>query len=177
MQKHIAFLRGINVGGHRVTGVDLAAIFTKLGLKNAVSFLASGNVVFDAPAADDLAERIESALQASLGYAVPTVLRSSAQTASIAAETPFTEAQLAASTGKVQVTLLLQKPTKAKAIKILALATKDDQLVIKGSELYWLPAAGLSDSDLDTKAMIDILGVQTNRTHNTIQRLTKKFLS
>ena len=177
MQRHIAFLRGINVGGHRVTGVELASVFTALGLANASSFLASGNVVFDAEPGKNLGQRIENALKTRLGYAVPTVLRTSAETRAIAAESPFTESELAESKGKLQVTLLLKHPTKAKASQILALATDDDLLAVKGRELYWLPAAGISDSDLDTKALLKILGVQTNRTHNTILRLTKKYLS
>lgn len=177
MQRHIAFLRGINVGGHRVTGAELASIFTDLGLIKATSFLASGNVVFDAKPDKDLGQRVESALEAKLGYAVPTVLRTDTETRAIAAASPFTESQLAASKGRLQVTLLLKRPTKARATKILALATDDDQLLIEGRELYWLPARGISGSDLDTKTLLKVLGVQTNRTHNTIQRLTKKFLS
>lgn len=37
--------------------------------------------------------------------------------------------------------------------KVLALATDEDLLAIEGRELYWLPSGGLSESDLDSKAL------------------------
>ncbi len=46
-QRYAAFLRGINVGGRRVSGEALAGTFEKVpGIVGATSFLASGNVVF-----------------------------------------------------------------------------------------------------------------------------------
>jgi len=48
MAKHIAFLRGINVGGKKLIKMEaLAAAFTSAGFLNAKTYLASGNVIFD----------------------------------------------------------------------------------------------------------------------------------
>ena len=49
--RYVAFLRGINVGGHRVSMADLRDVFTSLKFGNVDTFIASGNVIFDAPAA------------------------------------------------------------------------------------------------------------------------------
>ena len=46
MSQYIAFLRGINVGGHRVKMDRLRAIFIELGLQDVSTFIASGNVLF-----------------------------------------------------------------------------------------------------------------------------------
>jgi uncharacterized protein (DUF1697 family) len=177
MSRHIAFLRGINVGGHRVTGPELEAAFTDMDLENAKSFLASGNVVFDVPSARGLGKRIEKHLEATLGYAVPTLLRTAKEVHAIAREKPFTAKELGATTGKPQVTMLPKAPTPAARKLVLGLSTPDDRLAIVGKELYWLPILGISKSDLDHRAIERALGTHTTRTLNTIQRLEKKFLS
>jgi uncharacterized protein (DUF1697 family) len=78
MPRYIAFLRGINVGGHRVKMDRLRAIFAELGLKDVSTFIASGNVLFTTESgdADGLRERIESQLASQLGYEVPNSRRS-----------------------------------------------------------------------------------------------------
>ena len=45
--RYLAFLRGMNVGGHRVSMEDLRAIFVELKFGNVETFIASGNVIFD----------------------------------------------------------------------------------------------------------------------------------
>ncbi len=177
MQRYVGFLRSINVGGRRVTGQELERIFSELGLASPVSFLASGNVVFDAQPSPFHAKSIETGLQESLGYSVPVVLRTAEEVQAIAETQPFSAVQLGSSTGKVQVSLLEKLPTPQNAKEVLNMATPDDLLHLQGRELYWLPAAGMSDAALDTLAIEKSLGTQTRRTLNTMQRLTKKFLS
>ena len=49
----VAFLRGINVGGHnRVPMADLRALFADLGYPDAATLVQSGNVLFGAQGAD-----------------------------------------------------------------------------------------------------------------------------
>src|SRR5688500_17206682 len=48
---YVAFLRAINVGGRGVVKMtDLKAAFERAGCRNVRSFIASGNIVFEAPA-------------------------------------------------------------------------------------------------------------------------------
>src|SRR3954469_1096146 len=77
IRRYIAFLRGINVGGHRVKMDRLRDLFTALGFSNVATFIASGNVIFEAPATDvtELEERIEAQLERSLGYEVEIFVR------------------------------------------------------------------------------------------------------
>ena len=52
MTTYVAFLRAINVGGHGVVKMtDLRDAFTTAGCKNVRTLIASGNVLFEAPAA------------------------------------------------------------------------------------------------------------------------------
>lgn len=47
MKKYIAFLRGINVGNIRIKMPDLKYAFHEMGFQNAVTFLQTGNVIFE----------------------------------------------------------------------------------------------------------------------------------
>jgi uncharacterized protein (DUF1697 family) len=47
MKKYIAFLRGINVGNIRIKMPDLKIAFQKMDFQNVVTYLQTGNVVFD----------------------------------------------------------------------------------------------------------------------------------
>ena len=170
----VALLRGMNVGGHRITNADLAAAFTALGMANVATYRASGNVIFDA--AEDaaaLTARIEEGLQGALGYAVPTYLRSGADFLAVAATTPFTTEQVAAVRGKPQVTFLGAAPSEDVRSSVLALATDEDRLVLEGRELYWLPTAGILQTKLDLRAIESLLGVGTMRTLGTVAGIAK----
>lgn len=177
MNRYVAFLRGMNLGGRRITNEALRSHFEALGCEDVATFRASGNVVFDKerkPAA--LTAELEAGLAAALGYEVPVFLRSAKELSAIVAHEPFDAKAVAASKGKLQVVLLTKKPSAAAAKKALALATDDDRLVIVQRELYWLPKGGISESDLEWKAIEAALGPTTVRTKGTIDQIaTKRF--
>jgi hypothetical protein len=58
---------------------------------------------------------------------------------------------------------------------VLRYATDDDRLVFGERELHWLPRAGLSDSELDAKAIERILGRGTTRTLGTLTNIVPKL--
>ena len=177
MARYVAFLRGMNLGGRRITNDDLRAACEAFGLTDVATFRASGNVVFEGPAGvagEDLSTRIEAGLADELGYEVPVFLRSCAQVAKIATRKPFTAAQLKASAGKLQVAMLPDAPGRAGRKVALSMATKDDPLAIEGSELFWLPKGGMSDADLDLKSLESELGPWTMRTMGTVEQIAAK---
>jgi uncharacterized protein (DUF1697 family) len=78
LTSYIAFLRGINVGGHKLIKMEeLNKIFVSLGFKNVKTFIQSGNVLFDASSKNPEAveRKIEDGLNKSLGYEVRTTIR------------------------------------------------------------------------------------------------------
>jgi uncharacterized protein (DUF1697 family) len=177
MARYVAFLRGMNLGGRRITNEELGKAFEDLGLAEVATFRASGNVVFDGPdgvGEEDLATRIEAGLAGSLGYEVPVFLRSCEQVAAIAAREPFSAAQLKASAGKLQVAMLPGEPGKLARGEALALASEEDRLAIEGSELFWLPSGGISDSGLDLKTLEAELGPWTMRTMGTVEQIAAR---
>ena len=57
----VSLLRGINVGGaHKVKMDDLRALYESLGMRNAQSYIQSGNVVFETGRKDLRSSRQDS---------------------------------------------------------------------------------------------------------------------
>jgi uncharacterized protein (DUF1697 family) len=81
MFRFVAFLRGINVGGHIVVKEKLQEAFTSLGFQNVFTYKQSGNVVFEADFADPqkVKAKIEEKLASALGYQVVVFLRTFSQ--------------------------------------------------------------------------------------------------
>ena len=180
MGRYVAFLRGMNLGGRRIKNEDLRRHFEAMGFEEVATFRASGNVVFSSSkreAADKLARQVEAELDERLGYEVPVFLRSGSEVAAIAAREPFDPKLVAESKGKLQVSLLMEKPSAATMKKVLALATDDDLLALEGRELYWLPSGGISESELDLKAIDAALGPGTMRTMGTIAQIARRAAS
>ncbi|HET6663651.1 MAG TPA: DUF1697 domain-containing protein [Acidimicrobiales bacterium] len=178
MARYIAFLRGINVGGHQVTMDDLRRSFEALDFDNVATFIASGNVIFDAgnPKPATLTRRIERQLRDSLGYEVPTFLRTDAELARIADHEPFPDLD-AADGDSSYVAFLYKRPTAAAAKKVVAMSNETDHVAIHDRELYWRIRGRMVDSTLGAAVFEKELGSvpATVRNLNTVRRLAAKY--
>src|SRR5271154_3180251 len=91
-EKHLALMRGINVGGKNTLPMkDLAEIFTAAGCANVQTFIQSGNVIFDAAPelSARLAELISAKIAKRFGFQIPVVLRTHQQLQKVFADNPF----------------------------------------------------------------------------------------
>ena len=178
MARYIAFLRGINVGGHQVKMDDLRKWFQVLGLDNVATFIASGNVIFETGRTKHatLTARIERQLRDSLGYEVPTFLRTDAELARIADREPFADLE-AADAGSSYVAFLYERPSAAAAKRVVALSNETDHVVVHDRELYWHIRGRMADSTLGVPVFEKALGSvpATVRNFNTVQRLATKY--
>jgi uncharacterized protein (DUF1697 family) len=172
--RYAAFIRAVNLGkNRRVTGAQLKTLFEEAGAEEVATFRTSGNVVFES--SRDMGSALEKHLEKALGHEVVIFLRSAKDVQAIAAHEPFPPTDVGASKGKLQVALLGKKPTAAIQKKALALATEEDLLGFGKRELYWLPSGGTLDSELDRKALDELLGPSTMRTKGTVEQLAAKF--
>jgi uncharacterized protein (DUF1697 family) len=175
---HAAFLRAVNLGPTRkAPSAKLKEIFEGLGFEEVNTFRTSGNVVFGASGSSDatIRSKIESGLEDGLGFEVPTFVRSVRQLTAIARHRPFPAKAVEASKGKLHVALLEKTPPAEAKKAVMRLASQEDRLALKGTELYWLPSGGTQQSPLDMKAIDKTLGLNTLRTQGTIAQLTEKF--
>ncbi len=179
MPRYLALLRAINVGGHTVKMERLRQLFESLGFERVSTFIASGNVLFEAGEEDALAleERIEGCLRDALGYEVTTFLRTPLELGSICLLEPFTAEELEAERAALYIGCLKTAPTHEAAQRIVALSTASDDLRIHGRELYWLCRTRFSESPITGARLERALGMQTTlRNVNTILRLADASL-
>ena len=176
MTTHLAFLRGMNVGGHRITNSDLERHIRELGIDDVGTYQASGNVLIGA--APELSNQLEAmlsvGLEAALGYAVPVMVRSTADVRRIADHQPFGRDKPEPGC-KPQVIFLGSPPDETATAAVLEHATRDDRVAVDGSEIYWWPKFGISESSLDVRRIEKLVGSMTVRTHATVQRLAAKL--
>lgn len=174
MPRHAAFLKGMNLGGRRLTNEDLRAGVEALGLSEVETFRASGNVVFDGGRRSDgsLERLIEKGLEQALGYPVATFIRSGPEMLELAAAEPF---DLAGAAGKLQVALLHGAPGASARRETLALAGSRDRLAFSERELFWLPDGPMSKSPLEWKRVERAIGPTTVRTMGTIEQIAARY--
>ncbi|MDZ7693946.1 MAG: DUF1697 domain-containing protein [Balneolaceae bacterium] len=111
MNRYIALLRGINVGGYRKIKMDeLRTIFESMNFKKVSTYIQSGNVVFDASPVKtkQLADQISNQIQTSFGHDVPVIIRTAEELKSVLEDLPFQEK----SGWKVYFSFLPEHPSK-----------------------------------------------------------------
>jgi uncharacterized protein (DUF1697 family) len=91
MTVYVALLRGVNLlGVSTLKMTDLKAIADKLGLKQARTYIASGNLLFTSGKAEEpLRRALESELKAHMGRDVRVMLRTAAEMEQAAKANPF----------------------------------------------------------------------------------------
>ncbi len=92
MQTYIALLREINVSGQKMIKMaDLKTLLEKQSFSNIQTYLQSGNVVFQSSLEDkhEISSIIQSAINQSYGFDVPTLVLTTAELEMIVHQNPF----------------------------------------------------------------------------------------
>jgi uncharacterized protein (DUF1697 family) len=177
MTRWIAFLRAINVGGHTVKMDNLRRIFTDAGLSRVETYIASGNVIFDANGVDrpDLAAQLQRTLQTELGYIVDVFLRTPGEVRAITAYQPFAPQLLDRAVAFNVAFLPGVLPADSQA-KLQTLATEIDFFHSYQTEVYWLCYKKQSESTFSNSVLERTLSVRsTIRGINIIHKLAEKY--
>ena len=128
--RHVALLRGINVGGHRKVGMPaLAKVFTELGYEGVQTYIQSGNVMFKAHVTD--AAQLEAAIEAHFGFPVQVALRTGAEWARAIADNPYPQ-QAASDGSKVHLALLSAEPDAEGIASLQAVPRGEDNWHLEG---------------------------------------------
>lgn len=177
MTRHVAFLRGINLGNRRVKMVDLRGHFEELGLDAVASYIASGNVIFDHEGSDvdALEDRIEAHLEEALGFFTDTVVRS---LESVDALTRLELIDQARADGfTVYATFAKEELGREVEEAFAELTTPDDRFHVREREVLWLRRGGISDSTIKTRHLESAFGgiANTRRKVSTLRKMVEKF--
>jgi uncharacterized protein (DUF1697 family) len=170
----ISMLRGINVGGHNCIKMEsLRAVYESLGLRDAQTYVQSGNVVFRTTARDlaPLAKRIEGKIEQTFGFRPSVMIRSPAEFRDVIRKNPFA-ARKSVEPSKLLVTFLAADPAPESRKKILSLKADPEELRIEGRELYCYFPNGIGRAKL-SPALIErtLKTAGTGRNWSTVTKL------
>ena len=152
--------------------------FEEAGCSEVETVIASGNVVFGSPSRSPAAleKRIAEHLEARLGYAVATFLRTLPEIAGVAARAPFPRAELEAPGHGLYIGFLTTAPDAGARKRVAALETSTDVIELHGRELYWLRRGSFRDSKMSGNALERALGHPTTlRNATTVRKMAAKF--
>jgi uncharacterized protein (DUF1697 family) len=178
MTRYIAFLRAINVGGHVVKMDFLRPLFESMGLGAVQTYIASGNVIFEAQAeaVQALEQAIAARLHEALGYDVATFIRTAAEVAEIARYEPFAADELAAPGVSLYVGLAAAALGADAQRTLMSFRTPVDDFHVHERDIYWLCRIRSSDSDFSLARFEKATRVQaTFRNITTLRKLAALY--
>ena len=170
---HVAFLRGVNVGGkHSLPMTALAALFTESGCGDVRTYIQSGNVLFTAATA--LARRVPALIAPGIskrfGFEAPVVTRTAAELAAIAKNNPFLRDRADPKT--LHVVFLANPPDRSRAALLDPDRSPPDRFVLRGGEIYLLCPNGVGQSSLTAQYFDSTLKTtSTFRNWNTVLKM------
>jgi uncharacterized protein (DUF1697 family) len=175
MDKYIALLRGVNVGGrHQAPMATLKKMLEGMGFANVKTLLASGNVIFEANKENlsSRAKKLEATLAKTFGFPISVLLRTKRDIERLVESQPFKGIKVTPET-RLYVTFL---PGKPKSAKIPKLPSKDFQ-VLSVTETYVCSVLRLSEN----KRTVDLMEALekefgkniTTRNWNTVEKIAK----
>ncbi len=175
MALYVAFLRAVNVGGRVVKMDALRAIFEGCGFRGVETFIASGNVIFQASPARALETKIEKQLKLSLGYDVETFVRSIEEVRAVSLYRPFPAAAVEAA-HSLSVGFLRGPLSPAAAARVKQFDSGVDEFHVHGREVYWLCRVPQNETKVNPKKFERAIdGPATFRNVNTIARIAAKL--
>ncbi len=139
----VAFLRGINVGGHAAKNEELERVFRKLGFKGARAFRQSGNIVFESGriSRDTARLKLENGLREALGYDVAVLIRKLSDLKEIMRSAPTKRGETREASYLVT---LLPNPLTRLPIALPAMIPKSSAEIVShhGSEVFSITHGG-----------------------------------
>lgn len=175
MTAFVSLFRGINVGGRVVKMAELKALHESLGLKDVLTYIQSGNVVFtcDDMDAAQLQQQIEDEFAAKFGFRSAVMVRSAAELDAIIERSPF-QGQSDKAPNWIVVMFLAAPPDDGALESLQTAYHGPEEIFLIGKELYLYYPDGIGRSKL-TNSLIEkkLKTAGTARNWNTVLQLQK----
>ncbi|MFT3903723.1 MAG: DUF1697 domain-containing protein [Niabella sp.] len=150
MTTYISILRGINVSGHNMIKMDaLKRLCAGLGFRNIVTYIQSGNIIFQSKESDTLklSATIRSAIDKTFSFDVPVITFTTDEIKNVISLNPF----ISDGTKDISfyhVTFLSDNPLKENIEKLTSIDTKNDRYEIGDKVVYLYCPDGYGRSKL-----------------------------
>ena len=177
MNKYISILRGINVSGQKkIKMADLTALYQNLGLSDVVSYIQSGNLIFNSSVDNitELKSSLEQAISQQYGFDVPVEIRTQNQFCQVLSQLPFQDIVLEQDGSKVLVTFLSAKPCEVNISELLKHVSAPERLVVSDQIVYLHCPNGYGRSKLSNVFIEKKLKlIATTRNLKTVSKLVE----
>jgi uncharacterized protein (DUF1697 family) len=184
MQNYISFLRGVNMTGHNsIKMTDLSALFIKLGLKDAETFIQSGNVIFSDHGGIPpltLSKTLEQAILERFNYIIPVMIRTNSELNDLFSANPFLK-ETDFDPSKMAVLFLHDEPSDDQIQKVANVDFPPDKFMIVGREIFIYCPNGFGRTKLYTnffEKKMGVIGTARNwKTVTTISGIADKKIN
>jgi len=175
MATNVAMLRGVNVGARNKLNMnDLTALFVALGHRSVVTYIQSGNVVFDSRStrAESLVRGIEDRLLHDCDLQVAVLLRTKDELGTVVRSNPFLRA--GADPARLHVTFLADIPDGGLVRTVEAFDGTPDELCVRGREVFLHCPTGYGNTKLNNGFLERKLqATATTRNWKTVTKLVE----
>jgi len=163
-------------GHNSIKMADLAALYKKLGFKDAGTYIQSGNVVFTYSGdqtESDLSKKIEKAILDKFSYNIPVMLRTIEEFNGLYADNPFLGEEKF-DPSRMAVVFLHDEVTEIQAEKVRDVDYPPDKFKIRGREIFIFCPNGFGKTKLYTNFFENKMKViGTARNWKTVETLLK----
>jgi uncharacterized protein (DUF1697 family) len=171
--KYLALLRGINVGGNnKVEMKRLKVLFETLGFTDVVTYINSGNVVFEngEKPTNELEKLVEHAIEIKFGFPVRTIVKTARQIEIICDKMPADWTNNAEQ--KTDILFLWSEVDSPNVLKEIVQNPEVDMLIyVEGAVIWHIARADYKQSKVDKFIGTKIYKNMTTRNVNTVRKL------
>jgi uncharacterized protein (DUF1697 family) len=177
MNKYVALLRGINVGGNnKIAMAELKDCFEAQGYEQVTTYINSGNVIFATKTTDTtkLTSDIEQAILTTFGFSIRVVLRDQQTIAAICAAVPAEWSN--DKDQKTDVMFLWPDFAGEETLDLLTIKPKVDTVRYLDGDITWhLEKKNYSKSGMHKLIGTKVYKHMTVRNINTVRKLHSLF--
>jgi uncharacterized protein (DUF1697 family) len=168
----LSIIRGINVGGkNTIKMADLRNLYEELGLKNVITYIQSGNVIFQSKPDKQLVSKIEEKLFDLYKLKASVIIRSTQQIRKVIKNNPFIN-ETKMNPANSYVIFLNKKPDNRRIAEFKNHDYGPEKYFIAGNEIYLYCHNGYGRTKLNNNYFENKLNVTaTARNWNTIIEL------
>lgn len=171
MNNYVAFLRGINVSGHKkILMADLREMLEKLKFSDARTYIQSGNIAFKSKEDDveSLSNKLKEGIKYTFGYDVPVLVIEALQLQRIFDGNPFKKND----PKKVCFVLLKSVPDAVLVVEMEKIAYPNETFMITDNCVYLYCSEGFAKAKCSNNLFERKLKVQaTTRNYNTMVKM------
>ncbi len=154
MNRYIALLRGINVSGQKkIKMADLKELFLELGFSSVITYIQSGNVVFESNKTElnDISVTIHQGIAEKFGFDVPVLILKPDTLELIYSQNPFKQKleKGAIEDKKMYFTLLESAPDVVSVKELENASFGDEKFAITDKVVYFYAANGYGKTKLN----------------------------